>query len=132
MHQDWWMFSLNKWSNNFRRSYSRGVIFTLFSGLFFYILYLIAMDGNLRLCFDDCNTLDSLIYAWDKYAYQFAEFLNPVHKVDFLKEDLSPLEKSPTLKFFGSIADFAGRIFVGFGIYQTIQAFRKYGKSGDK
>ncbi len=131
LHQDWWLFVFNKISNNFKISYLRGIIFTFGFGILFYILYIIAMDGNLELCIRDCNIIDTIYYICSKYSYQFGEFLNPVHKVDFLKVATN-IEATPFQKLLGSIWDFGGRIFVGFGIYQTIQAFRKYGKSSDK
>ena len=56
---------------------------------------------------------------WEvEHLKYFLEFLNPTHKFDYIqKENLST-------KFY--FFDFIGRIFVGYGIYQFIQAFRKY------
>ncbi len=56
-------------------------------------------------------------WQWEHFKY-FLDFLNPTHKFDYIqKEDL-------TTSFY--VFDFTGRIFVGYGIYQFIQAFRKY------
>jgi uncharacterized protein YjbI with pentapeptide repeats len=52
----------------------------------------------------------------------FFQFINPTHKI----KDLGITEPSITSCFY--IYDFLGRIFIGFGIYQFIQAFRKFGK----
>jgi hypothetical protein len=63
------------------------------------------------------------ITIFEKYAKfndlkYFLEFLNPTHKFDYIQED------GLTTRFY--LFDFIGRIFVGYGIYQFIQAFRKY------
>ena len=48
----------------------------------------------------------------------FITFLLPTHNFDFLNTEIN----CSLFYFF----DFLGRIFVSYGIYQTIQAFRKY------
>ena len=46
--------------------------------------------------------------------------MTPTHKVDFLDT-----EGTSILTY---LFDFIGRIFIAFGIYQTVSAFRKYRK----
>ena len=56
------------------------------------------------------------------FAGYYFTFLDPTHKIDFLKD------KGVTLSGWSSLVDFLGRIVVGYGIYQFISAFRKHGK----
>jgi hypothetical protein len=46
--------------------------------------------------------------------------VDPIHKTDFVKE--------VTLNLGSYAADYFGRIFIGYGIYQLVAAFRKHGK----
>ncbi|MGM0641999.1 MAG: pentapeptide repeat-containing protein [Thermotogota bacterium] len=55
---------------------------------------------------------------WSFEAY--FRFLNPAHSYKFLKY-FCPLDSA-------YIVDAFGRVFIGYGYYQTIQAFRKYKK----
>lgn len=127
-YENWWILALNKLSNNFRLSYTRGIIFTFVSGLIFYLPYLFVLDKNLEICLNNCNTMEGFIYVLKNYSYLFFEFLNPTHKFELIESKIIYPENSPIYKLCGSIFDFSGRIFVSFGIYQTIQAFRKFGK----
>lgn len=125
---DWWMLKANKLSNNYRRNWLQGVFFTIISALVFYIPLVLCSDGNFNICVtpSQCNTLESLSYFFKTHFSNFFEFLNPAHKVDFLK-----IEVQDNFKPLSGFFDFFGRLFIGFGIYQTIQAFRKLGKGGD-
>lgn len=103
---------LNRISNNHGKSWSLGIVFTILIGLFFF---------NFSLSFTkissfskNCNFIDTL----DFYIKYFTEFMNPTHNIIYMDSYY------PENLFY--VFDFLGRIFVGFGIYQTIQAFRKY------
>jgi hypothetical protein len=103
----------NKYSNHFGTSWVRGLIFTLLVTLLFYILFLLSLSHYLAF---DCS--GTAINATIKH---FVEFLNITNW---------------SIKPFGIenynwayIVLFIGRIFIGYGYYQTIQAFRKYGKN---
>ncbi|MFL0096033.1 hypothetical protein [Tenacibaculum maritimum] len=70
-------------------------------------------------------TFDLILGDWfiiDDNISHFLNFLNPTHKFNYLGDDFSKYTLSPSFYIW----DFVGRIFVGYGIYQTIQAFRKY------
>ncbi|WP_418501939.1 pentapeptide repeat-containing protein [Flagellimonas sp.] len=107
---------LNRKSNDYGTRFEYGVLFTFVIGLIFFFLTFISTEVFWNnICFD-CEI------DWNVIGYtvkQFVNYLNPVHSIDFIDE-LRP--------FFGIsyILDFFGRIAVGYGIYQTIQAFRKY------
>lgn len=103
----------NKVSNYFGTSWARGLIFTLLATLLFYILFLLSLTHYLAF---DCSGV--AISATIKH---FVEFLNITNW---------------SIKPFGVenynwayLVLFIGRIFIGYGYYQTIQAFRKYGKN---
>jgi len=49
----------------------------------------------------------------------YAHFTNPTHWVTFMKEYKGD---------WSVFIDIISRIFIGLGLYQTIQAFRKYGR----
>jgi hypothetical protein len=109
-----------KWSNNFRQSWWQGVIFTLIVGLITYIGFVISLE-NVELCIDSWNCVCKTSNVSDIYSGKYFEFINPAHKSDFLEKE----SKYSDWTYFW---DFLGRILIGFGIYQTIQAFRKFGK----
>ena len=103
------ILSLNGLSNWFGLSYVLGIIFTVSIASFFF---------NLAL-----SHIGYFEFTWDYTAWQweyFVQFLNPTHRFDYMKA----IDPNPKKWFF--IWDFIGRIFISYGIYQTIQAFRKY------
>ena len=103
------VLSLNAISNWFGSSYNIGILFTLsIAGLFF----------NLALSHIGDFVFTTNISDW-QWRY-FVQFINPTHRFDYMKL----IDVNPRKWFF--IWDFLGRIFVGYGIYQTITAFRKY------
>jgi uncharacterized protein YjbI with pentapeptide repeats len=102
---------LNLLSNKFGKSWLRGVFFTMLIGLLFFLTTLISTK-QYSVGFDLSKK------NIDEFGRLFFEFLTPTHKVDFLDD------KGPSL--WSYFFDFWGRVFVAFGIYQTIQAFRKY------
>lgn len=101
---------LNFISNYFGVSWFTGLIFILSVGSLFFLLSITEIPEyhfTLRPS------------KWEvAYLKYFLEFLNPTHKFDYLDQ------KNLTPSFY--IYDFIGRILVGFGIYQFVQAFRKY------
>ncbi|MDT0676461.1 pentapeptide repeat-containing protein [Autumnicola musiva] len=100
------MMFLNRISNNYGSNFWLASIFTVgFAGLF--------LNGMLF-------NIGGFDYTWNYENWQWkrlAIILNPLHKVNELK-----LGDSQELY----ILDFISRIAVGYGIYQTVQAFRKY------
>ena len=110
---------LNKISNNHGLSWSRGVVFTLISAVCFYCLYLMF--------------LSEMPFYWGWLGWQsfwsasgtnikyFIKFLSIAHDYDFMSQ------YGPSAGSY--FADFIGKIFISYGIVQTIQAFRKLGKT---
>ncbi len=100
----------NKWSNNYGKSYIRSILFTLIVPFpFFYLSILGTNHFEFNYNITGSSILEGLKY--------FIQFLVPTHKFNYIEEN-------PNFMFY--LFDFLGRIFVGYGIYQTIQAFRKF------
>lgn len=109
--QDQFILWMGKCSNRHGESWFRGVVFTLTVGfLFFYLSLISTKSYSFCLCFDWSDFKESMIY--------YTKFLLPTHNSDYM-EGLKP-------EFSFYIWDFIGRIFVSFGIYQTVVSFRKY------
>jgi hypothetical protein len=98
---------LNKISNNYGSSFLVGILFTIAVAItFLSVIVFGILDKNATWQVADID--------WEL----FTQFLNPVHKIDIYKIiDLPPIIY---------LVDFLGRISVGYGIYQTVQAFRKF------
>jgi uncharacterized protein YjbI with pentapeptide repeats len=110
---------LNLISNNFGRDWVRGVAFSLGVGLLFFCLLLISTDK----------------YTWGLPGIQlellpgFLKFMNPLRffELEALFNN-TPKEGTIKLNSYSYLADFGGRVFVAYGYYQTIQAFRRFGR----
>lgn len=103
-------FRLNRISNSHGQSWSRALLFTLEAGVIFYILFLLSI-GRIFLP----TPIDWVL------AGQYFQFLDPTHKIDtFVKND--------GLNLGSYAADYIGRVFIGYGIFQFISAFRKHSK----
>jgi len=116
-NQDSLMFSLNNVSNRHKKSWIKGVGFTIKVAVLFYTLSIL-LSGEFYLSFDDIyETINLNLKA-------IVVFLNPVHNPNYITEIYNI--KSSDLNGWYYALDFLGRIFVEYGIYQTIQAFRKF------
>ncbi|MCW3785395.1 hypothetical protein [Plebeiibacterium sediminum] len=109
---------LNKWSNQYGLNPWRGVSFVLVLSVigFFPQLFLLKesyFSMRWTSWSDFLEVTDTTIKYWITY-------LNPAHKITYM-DDFKPYALA---YFWGNL----WRIGVAFGYYQTIQAFRKYGK----
>lgn len=105
------MLFLNKISNNHGVSWTRGLLFTTIISIFCFLLYLFSINIDNKITFH--SPMDYLGY--------FSQFFIITHNFDFM----SSVASINGLSYF---IDVIGRILIGYGIYQTVQAFRKYGK----
>lgn len=112
--QNYIILLFNWISNKNGNSWVRGIFFTVFIGLIFFYLSIITTE-NYSISLDKINSRD-----FSECSKYFLVFLNPTHSTDYLLN-----ENPSTYSYFW---DFIGRIFVSYGIYQTILAFRKYRK----
>ena len=105
---------LNWLSNNYGKSYWRAFWFIIiFGGFFFYVSSIFS-----PMYYFTFNV------EWETVKQglgHFSQFLLPTHGIDYLKVNEADVLGSKFLIF-----DFVGRLIVGYGIYQFIQAFRKY------
>jgi Pentapeptide repeats (9 copies) len=110
-NQNLFILVLNILSNKNGKSWLRGVGFTLLvAGLFFSLTIISTTNYYASFNFSPVNI--------NKTSKYFFEFLMPTHKNDFLD-----IEGASSWTYF---FDFSGRVFTAFGIYQVVQAFRKY------
>ncbi|WP_338359837.1 hypothetical protein [Yeosuana marina] len=99
---------LNLISNKNGKSWSRGVLFTLVTAFLFYWIYISVLGLNI-------NRADT----WKEYILYISSFPKlSVGKYESLNS-----------KWSVSLVIWLSRIFISYGIYQTVAAFRKYGKS---
>lgn len=103
----------NKYSNNFGTSWGRSLLFVLGTTVIFYFLFLLFLWDEIY--FVPCER------GRAPFIKHFFEFLN------IAKWDIKPFGITDYNYSYAVL--FIGRIFIGYGYYQTIQAFRKYGKS---
>lgn len=101
---------LNRWSNNFTTSWILGVVFTLIVTHVFFGVYAYSLGYHFQ--FDN--------EGYDNY-YNIFKFFSITSNFDLL--DGVP-------NFWTYLSSLVGRLFIAFGIYQTIAAFRKHGRSG--
>lgn len=100
--QNRFILFLGRISNSHGESWTRGVGFTLAIGLLFFIPMFFSTE----------------CWEFNKIIEYYFQFMLPTHSIDFLNE-LNPYP-------WTYILDFTGRIFVAFGYYQTVVAFRKF------
>lgn len=108
--------ALNKFTSDFGSNWLQGIGVTLFYGLIFHLLFFHTLDSPYNVSFCDIN--------WDvtkEAVGHYFKFLSPFRS--FSNEN--PLG-TPT--WSTSIADFIGRIFITYGAYETVQAFRRHGR----
>ena len=91
-----------------------GVNFSLLVGILSYLAVLVAMNDDIEL--------DTSYRGISNFITSLVDVFNLTKWVNLEIIDIR-LEGFPYLLLF------IGRIFIGYGYYQTIQAFRKFGKS---
>ena len=118
---------LNKYSTNYGQSWQKGLGTTLLVSGAFYIIYCWCLGYLPAL-----PTAKSLNLLGHVASY-FLEFLNPIHKADYVAQEL--LKNKGQTSDSVIIPDLArgvegfSRIFIAYFVYQLIQAFRKHGKA---
>ena len=112
---------LNRISNYFGTDWVRGVVFTMTIGS---IVSYFLLRENYNLWHIDIYDIN----AWKQSIGFLIKIINVVDMKPF-KESENSLVKLVNNNDTNNITLFIGRIFIGYGYYQTIQAFRKFGKS---
>ena len=107
---------LNKYSNNFNRSWIRGVFFTMIISLLsYYLLNYVGMEQPYFIFDIHFNGFGEVIKGY----LSLLDIFNMTKLSDNVDFGLTPL---------GYIILFGSKIFISYGIWQTIYAFFKYRK----
>ncbi len=115
--KDSFILFFNEQSNYFGLDWFKGIKFTIFTSFIFYLLYLITFTISIQ-------SITFLPNSIEDFFVKYLKFVNPL---SFLKPPIDEAENY----FFPVFFLILGKIFVSYGIYQTIQAFRKFGVNGD-
>ena len=110
----------NRISTDFGQSWPLGILFTFIMAIIFFLLYFwslqkFVINGNLNL-----NLTKEGVENFIEY---FVNFLNPTRKPYFFEK-----EYEFSISGMSLLIDLFARIFIGYGIYQTVAAFRRLGK----
>lgn len=117
--EDFFILLLNFISNDFKNSWLRGFGFTVIVSIVFFSWMLSFVDYY-SFGFDLEESPGILI----ENAYNYFIFLNPLHKISEFENILESVDDNIKYKFY--LVDYIARIVISYGIYQTIQAFRKF------
>lgn len=103
------VYFFNLISNNHGRSW------------FVALLFIVAVSHIGFYFYNSCLSTPIYSFEWGNTGYlgDLAQFILPTHKFDFMV-------KEPNSN--AVVIDFVSRLFIGYGIYQFISAFRKHGK----
>ncbi len=110
------ILKLNSFSSKNGLDWFRGLLFTTITGFMFYLLYLCTYAIVMKNTLHFPNSIEDF---WVGYL----KFLNPFSLFK------SPIEDAETY-FFPLFSFMLGKIFISYGIFQTVQAFRKFGVNG--
>lgn len=108
---------LNKNSNDFGTDWAKGIGFTFKISLFFFALLLIVnnfLKSNYPLTLNTAN-------EFADFSFILNYFLKFIFNLGFNDNEIQSNGWLYLIFIFA-------KLFIGYGIYQTIQAFRKYGK----
>lgn len=102
---------LNKCSNRYGKSWVQGIVFIVINWIFFFSLFVFFRDG----------WGDTFIWTDPVYMKEAVNYL-------WLLDGLNSISNCEIMNW-GMIAVFIlGKVMIAYGIYQTISAFRRFGK----
>lgn len=106
----------NRWSNNFGKSWTRGILFTVVCWVLFYGTFVVLRDivGN------------QSILSTTEYIKEFVNYLWLLNGLSGLLDDTG--NTCWWLAIVLVVVFVLGKILIGYGIYQTIAAFRRLSK----
>lgn len=108
---------MNRISNNHGVSWTRSLLFTFSIALTFFLLFILFLKEPYYSF--EWKGITEFIKVHEITFRYFVEFINPTHKMTFMDE-FSP-------NGWSFVFDLIGRISIGYGIYQTLSSFRKFG-----
>lgn len=110
--QNYLIHSLNRWSNNHRKSWFRATLFIALMTLLSLILVLEASGFG----------IDLILWEEQRIASLGLKLFNPLHGFDIYERLGLEFTSAPKV----IAADIFSRVFVGYGYYQFVQAFRRF------
>ena len=114
--------TLNKYSTDHGQSWKRGLVSLLSASIISYVIYCLSIGLKL-----DLRSGTQGWHLFIKASSYFFEYLNPVHKTDFVLNELG-VKLDSDLISIARIWEGISRVIIGYLLYQFVQAFRKYGK----
>jgi hypothetical protein len=117
-NQDKVLLFFNKYSNRYNTDWVLGIGFTLMVSFIFFIILLIANTFIENSKYPLCLNFKFEFADFEKIINYFLKF---IFNIGYKDEEISS-------NGFLFLIFIIAKIFIGYGIYQTIQAFRKYGK----
>ena len=106
--------SVSRLYSNHGTDWLKACFITILFTLLFFILFI----ASLKEIIADLSLRGFGYYLIILISY-FPQFINPLHRIDFISE-LS------TLGNWSALFDFLGRIFVSIGIFEIVRSFRKH------
>ena len=106
---------ISKWYSNFGTSFLQAALITSVISLIFFSFMLYSVGYTLEL------NLTGLDYFLNNLVAYWIQYINPIHRIDFMKEINVNFSENSLFVLF----DFFGRIFISIGIFETIRSFRK-------
>jgi uncharacterized protein YjbI with pentapeptide repeats len=110
------ILKLNSYSSKNGLDWFRGFLFTIFIGFIFYLLYLCTYAVVMKKTVDFPNSVEDFFVGYLKFLNPFSLFKSPIQDAE--------------IYFFPLFFFMFGKIFISYGIFQTVQAFRKFGVNG--
>ena len=121
--REYTLLYLNRISNSFGMSWGQGVLFTCVTAWIFFVL--INTLGITSL--PDKTSSPLFVWGWNGWN-SFSGVWQNYLRMFYLTKFEDVFNTSIRLNALGETLFFVSKIFVSYGIYQTISAFRKYGK----
>ena len=117
--KDRYLLFFNKYSNNFGTNWVQGIVFTSVASLFFYVYFISSLRARIILDYSDIGIKN--------FLESYIAMINVIDLKPYDNKGNSFIQ-SNDLSGWSYLILFIGRIFISYGYYQTIQAFRKFGK----
>jgi len=114
---------LSKLSNNHGQDWFKAVLFTLVAGLIFFTIFYAPNP------FVKWLNPQAVQTTWKGFLYSLAEYFIPI-KYDAIIEYLEFSKVNVIIKICGMLIYFTGKIAIGYGIVEIVQAFRKLNSKG--
>jgi uncharacterized protein YjbI with pentapeptide repeats len=112
------ILGFNRLTNDYGLDWGKGLKLTIGCSVYFFLLYYLSLEQK-PVVFTLDTDFKSTVSAVGLVLSYYTQFFNPTHWVTFMKEYIGN---------WSVFIDLLSRPFIALGIYQTIQAFRKYGR----